>query len=227
MSNQPFLTHGESVMSALTGIYVFLTGVYVVVSILSLRRISHQWDAMKAANDIGRNNLEAMKESNEISRRSLEAVQRAFVFLKTTSIMSVPDQTYKKVVAIQFNATWENGGSTPTKELETLLCVIGFPTEMPKGYKLPDRTDPSINAQRIPMVLGPKCIIVTPNLEVPIAHFQTQHVYLYGTATYKDVFDDTPQHTTNFCMKVSIFGDPASLASKHALISHFEHNYAD
>lgn len=52
--------------------------------------------------------------------------------------------------------------------------------------------------QRIPLVLGPKAIIWAADIPIPVERFQEAqkkalHIYIFGTATYRDVFDHTPK----------------------------------
>jgi len=99
---KPWLTHGEWVMS-------ILTFIYVVVAILTWRKIGQQWTAMK--------------HSNEISRKNLEAVQRAFVFVRESALHGERDPS-GKIIAWHFRAIWENSGTTPSRQLRLYAGAI-------------------------------------------------------------------------------------------------------
>jgi hypothetical protein len=203
--SKPWLTHGEWVISILTFIYV---GVNVLIWI----RIGHQSDAMNAANDI--------------SRKNMEAVQRAFVFVKKTDIFADKDGSTGQVIAWRFRPTWENSGTTPTRQLELYGGAIWQPAELDKGYAFPGQID------SVPLVLGPKAIIWAKDISIPVskiqaAHNGALHVYIFGAAKYRDVFDDTPPHITRFCTKITVDGDPTNATAKIWLGAHFEHNCAD
>jgi hypothetical protein len=201
-----WLTHGEWVMS-------ILTFIYVVFSILSWVRIGHQWTAMK--------------DSNEISRKNLEAVQRAFVFLTQTEILADMNRE-RQITGYRFRATWENSGTTPTRQLAVYLAMIGTPRELPKSYAFPDFN----KMECVPLALGPKAILWSKDLPISTevlhgAYNGSLHLYVCGGATYRDVFDDTPQHVTKFCLKIMVQSDPRTGTPKIAMDSHFEHNCAD
>jgi hypothetical protein len=202
-----WLTHGEWVMSVLTAIYV-------IIAALTWIRIGQQWNAMK--------------HSNEISRKNLEAVQRAFVFLKHTEIIAGKDDVSGKISEWRFRTTWENSGTTPTRNLEIYVGALRCPTELAKGHPFPDST----NSKQILLVLAPKAIIWAHDLPIPVSVFQkaqatASHIYLFGRATYRDVFDDTPPQVTKFCMELIMHGDPESANARIRMSSHFEHNCAD
>jgi hypothetical protein len=204
--SKPWLTHGEWVISVLTFIYV---GVNILIWI----RIGHQTDAMNAANEIGRKNL--------------EAVQRAFVYVKENSIVAEKHPKTGETV-FRFRTVWENSGTTPTRQLSMYISALWRSDELPKGYAFPNVNQ----IEHFLTVLGPKAIIWSNELFIPLKILQgvqqgTLHLYVYGAAIYKDVFNDNLQHVTKFCVKISASGDLSGPSGKITMTTHTEHNCAD
>jgi hypothetical protein len=195
----PWLSHGEWVMSILTAAYVGLTAIYVVVSLKTVRYIA---------------------TSNEISRKNMESVQRAFVFLKQTDLTGINDPLTNQMSGVGVRVTWENSGTTPTKRAYIYTGVLIRDLEVQRGEPFPDVGE----IDKVPSVLGPKGIFWTPDIVIPATHFMKgRHVYVYGMAVHKDVFENTPEHITKFFMKLSI-NAPNTASSRPILTAHFEHN---
>jgi hypothetical protein len=144
---------------------------------------------------------------NEINRANLVSVQRAYVFLKRFN----PERVIVGgAVQWWFFLEWENSGTTPTKDLRLRVNFAYRPTPLPKGYDFPDlgeQTD-------IPVVIGPKSTATSPDLHVPTdilvqVKNGSLHLYFWGHAEYRDVFERTPLYVTKVCHKATIVGDPA------------------
>jgi hypothetical protein len=91
----------------------------------------------------------------------------------------------------------ENSGTTPTREALHHVSWVHSPTPIPDGFDLVDMGDPTVT----PFVIGPKQVLSTGAMQIPpeILEAVRNHrdrVYLWGWATYRDVFKATPEHIT-------------------------------
>jgi hypothetical protein len=76
--------------------------------------------------------------------------------------------------------------------------------------------------QDTPVVLGPRARISSPTLRVTASELlakQPAYVYLYGWATYRDIFNGTPLHLTKFCYQSQFTGNPVAATTK-GLVRH-------
>jgi hypothetical protein len=172
----------------------------------------------------------AIKEQGFISRQQLEQTERAFVFLKEIRVDKIVDPTRSRVLQFRFLPQWENSGTTPTKKLHSHVNWYCQPTTLTKGFWFLPIGDLTPHEY----VLGPKVIIGSVTLDVPIEYlrnvrYDEAHLYFYGWAIYRDIFSDTPEHRTRFCYKLVVMsGDLDSVESPIVIgfSVHSEHNDA-
>jgi hypothetical protein len=165
--------------------------------------------------------LAAIRRQADLMENSLVAVQRAFVCCKGVEISS------RMADGWNLGIRWENSGTTPTKGLEMHVNWASMNKPIPNGY---DFTD---SRPHVPFVLGPKDTTWCGPLKIPVQDLVgvqqgTHHVYVWGSATYMDVFPGTPKHITKFCWKITgVVGDPATQNAILHYAAHHEHNCAD
>lgn len=159
--------------------------------------------------------LNALLESNKINREALTSVQRAFVFVPSFDVTRLFNPITKKADGIQFVFQWENGGTTPTKDMSTHVSCQWRPDPLPKNFDFPDLWNKG-EEDHIPfkMFVGPKATsrtappIVVPRSEVVAIQDHVGHLYFWGWARYKDTFPNTAEHFTRFCTELTaINGD--------------------
>ena len=160
------------------------------------------------------NQVVGIKESNRINRESLESVQRAFITYKGTQSerMIVPPGKYVHV----FSPVFENSGTTPARAaIGAFDCAPHLSSEpneaMFKGTKARWSTI---------MTIGPKAIQNPGNKHMdetdlwlrdlgddPITRLQKAiwmpRSFVWGWVVYKDVFQRTPPHLTEFCEELN------------------------
>jgi len=151
--------------------------------------------------------LKAMLKSNEINREALESVQRAFIFLAPVEGTAYKNSAGTKIKSFSFRFPWENSGVTPTRNMATHVNWTFLPGPLPNDFSFPDLWSPGqphINAH---VAIGPKG---STNSTVPVsieyinamlAH--KAHLYFWGWAKYRDIFPNTPDHLTEFCMELT------------------------
>lgn len=151
--------------------------------------------------------LNAMNESNRINREALVYVQRAFVFPKMTTHTPIYETKTRKWFW-SFVVTWENSGSTPTKDLTVNIGSKAFDMT-PKGDMFQDVQ----NRLDTPVILGPHATTQSDTIiwsAEDLAAFENgkKVLFIWGRARYRDRFEDTKVHRTRFVYKIAWLGDP-------------------
>lgn len=151
----------------------------------------------------------AIGESNRINREALMSVQRAFVNLKTIEIAAAQN-TQGEHIGWSFVPQWENSGSTPTKVLRQHSNCIPRTEPLSESFDFPD-FGPDKNQDSL---IAPKATISSHILPpVPsgiLVEVQKRKLrfYLWGWAAYRDVFQKSKVHLTEFCYELtSVTGD--------------------
>jgi len=145
------------------------------------------------------------------SKDALTAVQRAFIFATNMDVVRVADPSNpSKIGSLEFSITWVNNGTTPTHNMRTYYNWLTPPIALPSDFTYPDLGD----HKSIPIALGPRGVAHTTPILVPAEAIRKimnhqGHLYIWGWATYKDIFQGTKPHITRFCTEVTGFdGDP-------------------
>ena len=140
------------------------------------------------------------------STDALLLVQRAFLFIRfpSTTLIGTPS----KVERLDVHFEWENAGATPTINMETHVNHLWYPTSLPNNFTYPDLWDDGAPHINTPAVVGPKATAGTQDARIPIAVIEQflghqQHIYFWGWTRYKDVFERTPTHLTEFCYELT------------------------
>ena len=177
------------------GVITFFTIVLGVVSYF-------QWNVAIEAAD-------AAKQSAEIAHTSLVKLQSASVFVADIDSNWHPDlgNVRKGKFWWHFRPILQNAGSTQTIDMKTNVVFEFRETPLPKDFKFPP------NKMSIPAFIPPHGFIygeqsfLTQEQVIQIQKGQ-KFFYVYGTLTYRDIFEDTPVHTTKFCRQVQgLLGD--------------------
>jgi hypothetical protein len=137
------------------------------------------------------------------AEESSRAAQRAFLSFVGTSGAKILDPTAKKVVGVQMSARWENSGTTPAKDVVSLVNWQPWPYELPARFDFADL----MHADRVRFVIGAKGEGTIP-FNIPIDTIeQTRkgqtHMYVWGWATYHDIFPGTVTRLTEFCGEIT------------------------
>jgi hypothetical protein len=167
--------------------------------------------------------LNQMIESNRISRESLEVVEGAIVSfsppVKPVPISYSSDKKSKKVDAWQLMVPINNDGGTPTRDAKVYWTALLRKDPLPNDFDFPDAGDGIAG----PVALGPKHTLYTlpiavGALDIKAVGDRTEHLYVYGWATYRDRFRLTPSRLTQFCYELSeVAGDPLTAGGMEAI----------
>jgi hypothetical protein len=167
---------------------------------------------------------QAAQDGATVSKEALYAVQRAFITFPpspTITLFNLPnEQRFMVDIAI------DNAGATPAHKLRDRVSWIAPIGPLPFGtYKFPDRsgkygTPWAANGAN---VIAAKGEVVSQSVQIDNAVIQefrqqnggpwpqrfgkpthpTRNIVFYGWAIYRDIFDKTPVHLSEFCRELT------------------------
>ena len=151
------------------------------------------------------------KEAVRISERALISTERAFVFLEDFD----PEIVYGRrgtqsgasnnltVSQLAIRPRWRNGGNTPTKDMTVIVNWTPWPGGLPGqfNYAYGENVVPT------PMFLGPKATEWSEPIRIPAqvataALHGGESIFIWGRVEYRDIFDKTRLHFTEWCYKL-------------------------
>jgi hypothetical protein len=153
--------------------------------------------------------LRAMRTLSQKADRNAMTTQRAFVYISELAGNTTGTD-------VKISPIWANSGPTPTRRLRISTNWKASHGEL--------RPDFDINYVRPPenLFLGPGSkaefgTIFIPMRDVQAASEQRLHLYVWGRATYEDMFEGTQPHFFEFCHRVDVAGQtPGSIVLSFA-----------
>lgn len=149
---------------------------------------------------------EAARAAEQNTANSLVASNRPYVFVRDYRAIELRDES-GNFTAWQAVVVWENSGTTPTIGLKTWISWGFFDAPLPSDYPFPDMGekpgDLSIS------IIPPRGEITTNAfiLRLPTAlelSMNEKFMYLWGWAEYRDIFPNTPNRRTEFCVRIVV-----------------------
>ena len=148
--------------------------------------------------------LRTMRRYSQKADRNVMATQRAFVYVSELTWISEGDN-------VRIGPVWSNSGTTPTRKLRIATNWKASHGEL--------RPDFDINYVQPPenLFLGPGSraefsAIFIPMRDIQAAIEQRLHLYVWGRATYDDLFEGSKPHFFEFCHRVEVAGEtPANI----------------
>ena len=145
----------------------------------------------------------ATQETAKTSRDALIVVQRAFVFPDAGQEPALR-QNDGSPPTIIFPIPFENSGSTPTKNMTMHInwayVIQGSPEPPFDDVKVNGVVPPNTDVVMGPRSKGYGLEAVVPQDMVKLAFKNpTLKIRIWGWAIYRDVFDKTPWHLTEYC----------------------------
>ncbi len=113
---------------------------------------------------------------------------------------------------------WLNAGNTRTNGLTVNVNSYFEDAALPDNWSFPPYPGPSTT-----FFLGPKQStrgdpIIKTGAELRAVKSGTKHLYIWGSARYKDIFTGTPEHVTRVAWHIFIFGDPTRPANARNVV---------
>jgi hypothetical protein len=143
--------------------------------------------------------LRAMRRSSQKAERNVMAMQRAFVYVSDLTWSAAGD-------SVKVSPIWANSGASPTRKLRISTNWKASHSEL--------RPDFDIDYVRAPenLFLGPGAraefgTMFIPMRDVQAAAEQRLYLYVWGRATYEDMFEGTKPHFFEFCHRLEVAGE--------------------
>ena len=133
------------------------------------------------------------------------ATQRAFVsFTSLQTGLRFIDPATQKIAAYPVHASWENSGTTPAIHVLARTNFKWQKEPLPPKFDFPDAP----NRQARAFDMGPKNGSLSPPIVIPTEVLNNikqgkLHMYIWGWATYHDIFKDSREHRTEFCSEIA------------------------
>jgi hypothetical protein len=174
----------------------------------------HQWSVWASANTSVLVSIAAAvfsfgscygsNQSASIAREALTSVQRAFVSLKTIESVGVPN-AQGQIIEWRFFPRWENSGNTQTRTMR-LQANAAWPIEpLPDDFDFHDagkvHNPPYFLAARSKTLSGP--LVISPEVIAQVRNGE-RRLYFWGWVAYRDVFEESEPHLTEFCNELTI-----------------------
>ncbi|MBI1776056.1 MAG: hypothetical protein HYR63_11985 [Proteobacteria bacterium] len=164
---------------------------------------------------VGRDSADAARRAADTAERALIAGQRAFISASFVPIANLNPET-GEITNWGFRTIWTNSGDTPTRLLINHINLQPRDDELPPDWDFPDywpaemppskRSAIFLSAPPHGTVNGHDVYTSMQVIEQVIA--KKKFLYLWGWATYSDVFPNTKKHVTRFAVQVVIGGNP-------------------
>jgi hypothetical protein len=143
--------------------------------------------------------LRAMRRSADLAERNIAAAQRAFVYISALNWNAASAN-------VKVSPIWANAGTTPTRRLRISTNWKASHGELPADF--------DIHYVRPPenLFLGPNAkaeigTVFIPMRDIQAAIEQRLHLYVWGRATYDDLFEGTKPHFFEFCHRLEVTGE--------------------
>jgi hypothetical protein len=152
--------------------------------------------------------ITAAKDSADIARQSLLSTQRAYVRVVDFPWLWRPDTSRPGKYFYDIIPIVENGGNTQTVDLKINVNFALRDEVLPENFDFPFAGPAGIS------LIGAHQTIRASNLEILdddllAVRDRKKFFYIWGTISYRDVFENTPEHTTEFCTQITrVLGDP-------------------
>lgn len=186
-------------------INLFTLALVAATVFLGVMAVSAERTAKRAA--------DAAQQSADTARRALIAGQRAFVSV-TYNKYPNRDPVSDQINGWAFSVHWRNAGDTPTRNLVNHTNILVSDTEVPPAWGFPDDwgNTPPDKRHGIPLGAAPRAAVESDMHYITLAEAEAatagkKFIYLWGWATYNDVFPNTPLHVTRFAVQIAMTGD--------------------
>jgi hypothetical protein len=142
--------------------------------------------------------LRAMRRSASLAERNITIARRAFVYVGSLAWSAAG-------ASLKISPTWDNSGATPARSLRISTNWKASHGELPADFvytyvRPPDR-----------IFLGAKGradvgAVLVPMRDIQAAIEGRVQLYVWGRATYEDIFEGTEPHFIEFCYRLDVTG---------------------
>jgi hypothetical protein len=187
---------------------------YTTVSFLQLRELSKQYPELHTS-------AQAAESAAAINAEALHSVQRAFLTFPPSPVIDVFVNPGNESPLFQLTMPIENSGVTPARQMVDRVSCITPMGPLPTNYSFPDQkgdcgtpwaaTGASFISAKSSVESQPVYVdfkFVKEFAEQAHGPWQghigrpdhpTRTISLYGWVVYRDIFEHTPEHLSEFC----------------------------
>jgi len=209
------MTNTDIWMISLTGLIAIAGVVSATIFNNQLSVMQGQLDEMEASGkqndaliETNKKLAEAAKNSADTSREALVKSQRAFVRSAGFPWLWRPDFDRPGKYFFDIGPIIENAGATPTVDMTTVVNFALRETPLPDGFDFPYAVEPESTLVGPRQTIGASRVHILDDDLVAVQNGK-KFFYIWGTIKYRDVFDGTPLHTTDFCTQITrVLGNP-------------------
>ncbi|MFM0567054.1 hypothetical protein PQQ88_01740 [Paraburkholderia caledonica] len=199
---------------ALVTLFVLLVALaQAVLFFVQLRLMRASLADTKAAAIAATLGAKASQQSADTAKISMIASERAYVHFAGLRYISHTHLADGRIFW-RLRPHWRNSGNTPTRGLRVYVRYEFRDEILPTDY--PFALDVQPNEQPSTISLEPSGTIGSGTHDLwgtDLADVAKgiKHLYVWGVATYRSVFDESGEHVTKFCVKAeNITGDPTA-----------------
>jgi hypothetical protein len=156
--------------------------------------------------DVARRSAFAAEQSAEVAKTALISTQRAFLFIATFETHVINNE-------FRILPQWKNSGTTPANPVTNYANWKTFTATPPTDYTYPDiaadGTELTSKGDGPSFYVGPQDAVYAESLKIPIPWMEKvrageQRLFIWGWAEYRDAFEGTPIHRSEFCNEVIV-----------------------
>lgn len=157
----------------------------------------------------GERQIGIAKRAADIAETSLVATQRAFVRVLNFPWLWRPDTDRPGKYFYDITPVVENDGNTPTVDMRIVVSSQLRDTPLPDDFEFSyDGIEPALSLIGSHQSIGAHRAIILDD-DLLLVQQGKKFFYIWGTITYRDVFENTAQHTTKFCTEINrVMGNP-------------------
>lgn len=149
----------------------------------------------------------AAKESADVARDSLIYTQRAYVRVASFPWLWRLDLSRPDKYLYDITPMIENGGNTQTVDMKININFALRDEPLPPGFDFPFQHEAGSTLIGAHQAVGASNVVILDEELLAVGKGE-KFFYIWGSMTYRDVFPDTPEHTTEFCTQISrVMGD--------------------
>jgi hypothetical protein len=140
----------------------------------------------------------------EAINQTTQSSERAFITNTGMApfMTKVLDAQGKQISGYNLSTSWANSGTTPSK-------IVTYEANLAIVSNSPESTDFDnlSQSEKYYVVFGPKQILQIPQYFISLTDLESveagkSHVFLWGWATYHDIFLNTPTRLTEYCIEI-------------------------
>lgn len=148
------------------------------------------------------------RRAGDIAREAMITSNRAYVHYDGCEWISHRQITDGRVFW-KIHVKWSNAGNTPTRALSVLMRWELREQPLPVNFDFEGGMETLGPLATIAPKGTIRMLFAVNGADLAAIRNGTKHLYVWGRALYRDVFQDTPQRVTRFCVVATdITGDP-------------------